>query len=109
MDIHLEMRHALGSIDKETRSGLMGEACHLLHGIDGSEHIAHLATAHELRAFIEELAIGIEVEVARIVHRDDAYDDAIAFADELPRHDIAVVLHDGEDDLVAGVEEGLCE
>ncbi len=43
---------------------------------------------------------------AVFVDVDVAEDGALLFGDELPGHEVRVVLHDAEDDLVAGAEVG---
>ena len=46
----------------------------------------------------------IQHQFASVVHRPDSQYRATALAQQLPRHDVGVVLHLGDEDLVAGLE-----
>ena len=64
---------------------------------------------HETGARSEEALVLVEEQFAAVVHRDDADDDAAPVAQQLPGDDVAVVFHDGEDDLVAFLHAGFAE
>ena len=68
LHIDLEMRGALRAIHQHGDAVLMGNGNHLLHGIDGAEHVAHVGQADKTRMLIEELAVGLLVERAVVVH-----------------------------------------
>jgi hypothetical protein len=55
----------------------------------------------QLGALGQQLLEFLDVEGAVIVHRHPDQHRALALAQEMPRHDVGMVLHDGEHDLVA--------
>ena len=106
LHIDREVGHALGTVHKEMGPAGMGHGGHFAHGIDRTEHVAHMGTAYQPRALVQQVAVSLQVEFARIVHRHHAQPDALALAEQLPGHDVAVVLHHSEHHLVALAEEG---
>ena len=78
----------------------MGDADDLLDRRHGAEHVRHVGDGDDLGAGREELLELLDEEVALIVHRRPLDHRALALAQEMPGHDVGMVLHDGEDDLV---------
>ena len=56
---------------------------------------------HDTCAVAEERAIDVKVETAGAVDRNDLYLQTFAAGEQLPRNDVGVMLHHGEDDFVA--------
>ena len=56
---------------------------------------------HHAGARVEQLLVLFEEQLAAVVHGNHAQLGALFFAQHLPRHDVGVVLHGGDDDLVA--------
>ena len=104
-----EVGHALGAVHQKVGAGIVGDARHFGHGVDGAEDVAHVAAAHQSGAVGEEGVVGVEVKHAAVVHGDDLEDDALPLAQQLPRHDVGVVLHRGEDDLIARFQKAFTE
>ena len=52
----------------------------------------------------EQLLEFVEQEIAVVVDRSPSDHRALALAQEMPRHDVGMVLHDREHDLVAGLD-----
>ena len=105
LHIHLEMRHTLRAIGQEVCAMGMGQLRHLADGIDGAEHVAHVGHTDKAGALIEQRLVGCHIQIAVVVHRNDAQDDAQPVAQHLPRHNVGMVLHNGEYHLVALVQE----
>ena len=101
LHVDLEMGRALGAVDHHGNVVGMGDAHDILHGINRTEDVAHVGNAYYLRMFVEQLLKGLQVEESVVGHRDDAQADALAGGGELPGHDVGVVLHHRDDDLVA--------
>ncbi len=99
------MGYCLSAVNAYQRAMAVGVGCHLGDGVDGAEHVRHMAYRHEACALGEETAVYIEVEAAVGVYGHYLYHYARAALEELPRHDVGVVLHDGEDYLVARFEQ----
>ena len=87
----------------------MGSGNHLLDGVDGAQHVADVGDADELGLWGEEPFVFIQQQLAAVVHGDDAKHDAALGGLQLPGDDVAVVLHGGDDDLVARLHLRLAE
>ncbi len=64
-----------------------------------------MSERYQACALVEEGAVGVEVERAVGGNRHDPYCDALACAEQLPWHDVGMVLHYGEDYLIAVFKE----
>ncbi len=60
--------------------------------------------ATSLGARRQQLLEFVDEEIALVVDRRPFDHRALALAQEMPRHDVGVVLHDREHDLVAGLD-----
>ena len=96
---------ALGGVDEGGDAELAGAGAELGDGVDGAERVG------DVRPWRRVWSLGEEgVEQARssrpIVAGDGQVDKlgAGALGEQLPRDDVAVVLHLGEQDLVAGLD-----
>ena len=98
------MWHCLCSVDQHGHSLRVGVCHHLLDGVDGAEHIADVAEGHHARALAEHIAVAVHVERSVGRHGHHFQFDTCARAEQLPRHYVGMVFHDGEDDLVAMLE-----
>ena len=87
----------------------MGSGNHLLDGIDGAQHVADVSDADYFCFRGEEPFVFIQQQFAAVVHGDDAKHDAALGGLQLPGDDVAVVLHGGDDDLVARLHLRLAE
>ena len=94
------MHHALGAIHHHRHAVGVGDADDLLHGNDGAQHIGHMGDRHHLRARREGALEFVHAEVALLIDADPFQHRALALPQEMPGHDVGVMLHDGEDDLV---------
>ena len=109
LHIDLDMGHALCAIYGKGYIVLVGDAYHLTDGVDRTQHVGHVSDRHQAGAFIEELHIFIHADFALVGDGYHTQADALALLEQLPRHDVAMVLHGGHDDLVALVQEGLAK
>ena len=105
-DVDLEVGGGLAAVDEHDRARSLGETGHLDGGIDGSERVGDVREGDELGTGGKQSLEGHEVDLA--ARRDGRDNDlgAGALGDDLPRHDVGVVLEMGEQDLVAGLEVG---
>ena len=92
---------ALCGIDEDGHAVGMGHGDDVTDGVDGAEHVADGRDADQARCRREEADEGFDVEAA--VVGDGAYLNLYARAhlQQLPGDDVGVVLHLGDDDLVA--------
>jgi hypothetical protein len=75
LNIDRKMRDRLRAVDEHRDPARMRECDHPLDRVDRAERIRHVHDAHEFRARVEELLVGVEKELAGVVDRNDA-DDA---------------------------------
>ena len=102
-DVDRKVGHALRRIDQHPRSRLVRHPGEVGDRIDGAEHVRDVRHSGELRAAVgEEARIGVAIELAVIVHRNEAQLDAALGRQQLPRHQVRVMLHLGEHHGVAG-------
>ena len=107
--IDMDMRSALCAIDKDRYVMLVCAADNLFDRVYSAEDIADMRHADELSALIEHGIESIEVEYAFVRHRNNAETNAFLESLQLPRHDIGMVLHSGDNDLVAFLKERIRE
>ena len=79
----------------------MSDADDLLDRRHGAQHVRHVGDGDHLGARRQRGLEGLDVEGAVIVDIHPAQHRALALAPEMPRHDVGVVLHDRQHDLVA--------
>ena len=100
-NVRREMDRALAAVDEHRHAALMGDAANFLHRNDRAEHVRHVRDGDELRAGVESRLEGLDVERAVLAHLHPLQHRALALAQEVPGHHVGMMLHDGEDDLVA--------
>ena len=72
--------------------------------VGGAEDVADVHERQHLRALVDQGVEVGQVEAAVVGQREPAQRRAGALAEHLPRHEVGVVLHLGDDDLVARAE-----
>ena len=100
------MDHALAAVDQHQRAGVMGDPGDLRHRIDRAQHVRHVGDGDHPGPLGEQPGQGLEVQPPVVQHRNELQDHALALAQKVPGHDIGVVLHLSEHDLVAFVQRG---
>ena len=98
------MHRALGAVDQHRNAARMRDPRHLLHRHQRAEHVRHVGDRHHLGARRQQLLEFVDEEMPLVVDRRPFDDGALALAQEMPRHDVGMVLHDREHDLVAGLD-----
>ena len=91
----------LSAVDEHWHALGVGVCDHLLDGVDCAEHVGDVTEGGEDGSVVEEAAVLAETQLAAVVDVDDAQPDSGTGLQELPRHYVGVVLHDGEDYFVA--------
>ena len=82
----------------------MGEVDDALHWHDGAQHVGDMRDGDQLGAVTQKLFEGLHTEFALISDRCDFQHQSFFIAHHLPRHDVGMVFHLGDDNFVAGVE-----
>ena len=105
--VHRHVRHRLRAVHQRHRAGGADACGHLRHGVDRPQHVGDVGECHELHVAPFELSVELRgVELAGLVHLQVAQLRAALFAQLLPRHDVGVVLHLGDEHRVARVGAG---
>ena len=71
----------------------MGHLDDLVDRVDGAERVGHVNDRDELRARRQQPLELVEAQLAAFVDRHDAQRRARLLAEQLPGHDVRVVLH----------------
>ena len=79
------------------------------HGVDCAEYVAHMGYADQTGAWAEEFLIFLHDELALVGDGDDPEHDAFTLGQQLPGHDVAVVLHGRYNHFVTFVQEGFAK
>ena len=104
-----QMHRRLAAVDQHRNAARMRKLHHLLDRNDGAEHVRHVGDRDQLRARTEQLLELVDQEVALVVDRRPLDHRALPLAQKMPRHDVGMVLHDREDDLVTLLDHRTAE
>ena len=98
------VRHRLGAVEDGDRADGLGPRDDLRDRVDRAENVALVDERDDLGALVDEpFGIGgCEIEPAVFGEAEPAQRRPGPLARQLPRHQVGVVLHLGDDDLVAG-------
>src|SRR5215470_12740133 len=103
-EVEGQVRRALGAVQEHEGPNLVRAPDDLGHGIDRPQDIGNVGGRHHPSARREETGEGFHVEEALAYHRHGLEDGAVVAAGHLPGNEVGVMLHLGDDDLVAGPE-----
>ena len=104
LDVDRDVRDRLGPVDQHQRARLVGELDHLADLVDRAQRVRHVGERDELRLEPQEDLEDVEAEDPVVGDRDEL-EVAVALLDEeLPRDEVGVMLHLGQDDHVAAID-----
>ena len=98
--VHVEMHSALRSIDKHGDSSLVRDFDDFLDWDHGPKDVGHLRYCDDLRSIAQLAFECVKRKGAVVAHIDPPQDGALAFAVEVPRHDVGVMLHHAQHNLI---------
>ena len=104
LDVDRHVGHGLGAVHEDECAGLVGHPGHFRDRIDGPERVADVGERDELRLELQEDLEDIEAEDAVVGDRDELEVGVLLLDQELPRDEVRVVLHLGQDDDVAAID-----
>ncbi len=102
--VERQMRHRLGAVHQHEGARRMRPAGHLGHGVDRAEHVRHVRERRHAGARREQPVEARHVEVRAVEHRHGHEARAAVAAGHLPRDEVRVVLHLGDENLVARLQ-----
>ena len=101
LHIHRNVRHALRAVHDDDRPDRMGAVGNRTYIVDETEHIRYMCHGDNLRLF-RDLLRDIRRREVPVLRKVDVLQHRTArLCNELPRHDVAVMLRDRDDDLIA--------
>src|SRR5882724_5647150 len=98
------MHSALRSIDQHGNSSLVRDFDDFLDWNHGPKDIGHLGYSDDLRSIAQFAFECVKRKGAVVAYIDPTQDRALTFAVEVPRHDVGVMLHHAQHDLIAGAD-----
>ena len=100
-DVDVEMNGALRAVHQDGDAALMGEPDHLLDRRRRSQDIRHLRDSDDPGSLIQGPLKRVDREGTIIANVDPPQYGPLAFAMEMPRHNVGVMLHYAERNFVA--------
>ena len=107
--VDVEMHRALRAVDQHRHAMGMGDGDDVLDRRHRAQHIGHLGDGDDLRALGQRALERIQRERAVVGDIDPFQHRALAFAMEMPGHDIGMMLHHGKHDFIALPDMGDAE
>ena len=104
--VHGHVRNRLGAVEEHGHAEAMGQANDIPNRIDGSERVRHVHDGDDPCSLGEQSFVFVHSELAGVGDRNHAESRAGLLAQDLPRHDVRVVLHGRDEDLVPGPQTG---
>ncbi len=102
LHVDREVRHGLGAVEEHRHLLPVRHLDDPVDGVDGAKSIRDVPQGDQLRARPDQAFQLVDAQRAVVIHRRHAQDRALLLAEHLPGHDVGVVLHHRDDDLVSG-------
>ncbi len=96
------MRRGLSTIDHDQRTMLVGQARHVSHRIDRPQRVGNMVHRHQPGTLADQVAIGSLIQHAALVYRNHLDGEPQLAGQQLPGHDVGVMLQARYQHLVAG-------
>src|SRR5207245_2945344 len=100
-DVHRLVRRALRSVDQYGRAGLLCGGDHVASRVDGAHRVAHQVERDQLRTALQKVCKLVLPQLALLVDVDVLDVGASLGGQDLPGHDVGVVVEDRQHDEVA--------
>ncbi len=104
LHVYRQVRQALAGIHQHQSTGRVGQGRHLGDRVEAAEGVAHLHKAHEPSALSELAAQVVQIQLTGVSEAGVAQHTAGAIGQQLPGHQVAVVLHHREQHLITGAQ-----
>ena len=99
------MHHRLAAIHQQLRAGRMRQSGDARDRSVGAQHVGHVGDRDQAHPpIVQQPRESLHVQLARIGDRCDAQFDAMRIAQHLPRHDVGVMLHLGDQHRLARLQ-----
>ena len=101
LHVDRQVGDGLGGVDEHERARRVRGVGQQPDVVEGAEHVRHRGDRQQLGAVEQSVEVG-EVELEVVRDRDPAQLDAALGDEDVPRNDVGVMLHLGDDHRVAG-------
>ena len=101
LHVHRHVRHRLRAVHQHDRADRVCLLDDRTHRVDGAEGIGTVGDADKLGALRQQFAEPVEQQLTGVIDRDNLERRAHLLAQHLPRHDVGVVFHFRNENLVA--------
>ena len=98
------MHRALAAVGQHRHALGMGAGDDLLQRRDRAQHVGHVGDGDQLGLGCDGGVQRLDIERTVVAHIDPAQHRALALAQEMPGHDVGVMLHHRQHDLVARLD-----
>src|SRR6266849_721525 len=103
LDVHLEMRHGLSPIDQHRDVPAMYHFDNALDRSDRPQRVGDVGYGDDFGSRSQQLLEVLEQQLATVADWCNSQPSALLVAQDLPGHDVGVMLHGGDEYFVAGV------
>jgi hypothetical protein len=103
--VDFQMRRGLRAVEQDGDVLTVRQLDDPFNRVDRAERVRNVRDGDHLDALVEHPRELFDQQLAVVVDLDHAQLRPLLFAEHLPRDDVRVVLHRGDDDLVAFVDE----
>ena len=100
------MRHTLRGVNEYLGADGMGGGGNSLNRVNRAQDVGNMRNRYQLCAFRQYLIEIVQLEQSPIGHLNESERRAGSFREQLPRQEVAVVLHHGEEDFIAATDIG---
>ena len=104
LDVHRRVRNQLGAVDQDHRPHLASQAGDLVHRWHGAQHVGHSRYRHHLDPLVEPFASTFHIEPETVCQLHVAQFRPGVAGDDVPGHDIGVMLHHAGQDPITRLE-----
>ena len=104
LHVDVGMHRALCAVDQHRNAVGVRDPRHLFHRHQRAQHVRHVGDGDHFGAGPEQLLEFVDEKMSLVVDRRPFDHRALPLAQKMPGHDVGMVLHDREHDLVAGLD-----
>ena len=104
--VHGQVGHTLGAIDQDQSPHRVGPRHQFLHGVDGAQHVGHGREREYPGALCQQTIQRLHVQETLGGDGHPAQGRACHLTHQLPGDDVRMVLHFGDEHLIARLEVG---
>jgi len=106
LDVHLQVRRGLGAIHHHDRADGVGDLRELRGRIHRAERVGHVRKRDDLGGALERATEVGEIDASVLGDLDHPQRGALLLTQDLPRHEVRVMVHAGDHDRVPCLERG---